>query len=108
MQFADGGDLLQKITERKAKKVFFRESQVWRVLIETVHGLHAMHEMNIMHRDIKSANIFLCRPGQANKNRQSIAVSQKSGIDEKGSYLFQAQLGDMNVSKITKGGMNQT
>jgi len=35
---------------------------VWRVLIETVHGLKQMHELNIMHRDIKSANVFLCQP----------------------------------------------
>jgi hypothetical protein len=39
MQYANGGDLLQKIADRKQQKVFFRESQVWRLLIETVHGL---------------------------------------------------------------------
>jgi len=31
------------------------------VLIETVYGLRAMHELRVMHRDIKSANIFLYR-----------------------------------------------
>lgn len=62
MQYADGGDLLQKITEWKNKKVFFRESQVWKALIEMVHGLKAMHDLNLMHRDIKSANIFLFKP----------------------------------------------
>jgi serine/threonine protein kinase len=61
MDNADKGDLLEMITERKKQKLFFRESQVWRVLIETVHGLRQMHSMNIMHRDIKSANVFLCR-----------------------------------------------
>jgi serine/threonine protein kinase len=33
------------------------------VLIETVYGLRAMHDLRIMHRDIKSANIFLCKNG---------------------------------------------
>lgn len=61
MQLADGGDLLKMITDRKKRKVHFRESQVWRVLIETVYGLRAMHELRVMHRDIKSANIFLYR-----------------------------------------------
>ena len=59
MQYADSGDLLKAILDRKRMKVHFRESQVWRVLIETVYGLRAMHELRVMHRDIKSANIFL-------------------------------------------------
>jgi len=64
MQLADGGDLLKMISDRKKRKVHFRESQVWRVLIETAHGLKAMHELSVMHRDIKSANIFLFRNSQ--------------------------------------------
>ncbi len=50
------------IQEKRKTKMFFKESQVWRVLIETVHGLRAMHNLKIMHRDIKSSNIFLCSP----------------------------------------------
>jgi len=61
MQYADNGDLLQKIAERKQMQVYFKEKQVWRVLIETVHGLKAMHDINVMHRDIKCANIFLSK-----------------------------------------------
>lgn len=60
MSHADKGDLLELINERKKLKLFLKESQVWRVLIETVHGLRQMHNLNIMHRDIKSANVFLC------------------------------------------------
>jgi len=40
-----------------------------------IYGLKAIHDLNIMHRDIKSANVFL----------------SKEGI---------AKLGDMNVSKV--------
>ena len=95
MQLADGGDLLKMISDRKRRKVHFRESQVWRVLIETVYGLRAMHELSVMHRDIKSANIFLF------KNQTE---TQKDG-----SNLYQAKLGDMNVSKATaKNGLNYT
>ena len=61
MEAADSGDLLRMISDRKKRKVHFRESQVWRLLIETVYGLRAMHELHVMHRDIKSANIFLCK-----------------------------------------------
>lgn len=62
------------------------------MLIETVHGLKAMHEINIMHRDIKCANIFLSK------------VPESEDKD-----LFQARLGDMNVSKVTgPQGLNYT
>ena len=103
MQYADGGDLLQKITERKNNKVFFRESQVWRALIEMVHGLKAMHDLNLMHRDIKSANIFLYKP-----QTKQVEKSIDANSNEKGSFLFQAKIGDMNVSKLVKNGMNFT
>lgn len=43
---------------------------------EVLSGLIVLHEMNIIHRDIKSANIFLSN----------------------GKY----KLGDMNVSKLLK------
>ena len=89
MQLADGGDLLRMISDRKKRKVHFRESQVWRVLIETVYGLRAMHELSVMHRDIKSANIFLFR-------NQETSLRHADG-----GNLYQAKLGDMNVSKAT-------
>ena len=57
------------------------------MLIETVYGLRAMHEIHVMHRDIKSANIFLFR---------------NSDLEQaQGGNLYQSKLGDMNVSKVT-------
>lgn len=63
---------------------------MWRVLIETVYGLRAMHEISVMHRDIKSANIFLFR----NQNQTAAAGGDNGN-------LYQSKLGDMNVSKVT-------
>ena len=68
MEMADSGDLLKMISDRKRRKVHFRESQVWRLMIEAVYGLRAMHELHVMHRDIKSANIFLCKNKKNNEN----------------------------------------
>ncbi len=51
------------------------ENDVWLMFIQIVRGLRAMHDLNIMHRDLKSANVFL------NKD-------------------FTVKLGDMNVSKV--------
>ncbi len=83
MEYADKGDLYQKITEFKKAGVFFEESDIWRIFIQMVRGLKALHELKILHRDLKSANIFLFTDGTA-------------------------KLGDMNVSKVARRGLGYT
>ena len=77
MEFADDGDAYQKITECHEKKVYMKEKQVWKILIQVTKGLKALHDLNILHRDMKSANVFLYLDGTA-------------------------KLGDLNVSKVAK------
>ena len=83
MEYADEGDLFQKITLYKQLHAYFLEDDVWKIFIQITKGLHDLHEYNILHRDIKSANIFLFRDGTA-------------------------KLGDLNVSKITSRGLGCT
>jgi NIMA (never in mitosis gene a)-related kinase len=75
MEFADDGDVYQRITESQEQKVYLKEKMIWKVIIQVVKGLKALHEMKILHRDMKSANIFLHKDGTA-------------------------KLGDLNVSKV--------
>ncbi|OMJ86211.1 hypothetical protein SteCoe_12351 [Stentor coeruleus] len=83
MEFADGGDLYQRILEYKKKNSYMSENFLWHILIKLTRALRALHELNIMHRDLKSANVFLTKDGKV-------------------------KLGDLNVSKIAKEGMNHT
>ena len=48
-----------------------------------LHGLQALHDRQIVHRDIKCANVFLTKDGVI-------------------------KLGDLNVSKVAKRGLLQT
>ncbi len=87
MEFANNGDLYQKIQEQQRRNQLFPENEIWNVFIQVVKGLKALHELKILHRDLKvtvyltqSANVFLT----------------KEGI---------AKLGDMNVSKVAKKGL---
>ena len=48
-----------------------------------VFGLRTLHELGIIHRDLKSPNVFIAKNGAV-------------------------KLGDLNVSKVFKNEMNQT
>ncbi len=53
MEFADNGDLFQKITEHQKNSSSFTENEIWQVFIQVVRGLRALHELKILHRDMK-------------------------------------------------------
>ena len=78
MEYADDGDLHSKIEKIKKEGGCFKEPLIWSYSIQMIEGLKALHDMKIMHRDLKSANIFL--------------VKDK----------HQCKIGDMNVSKVIK------
>lgn len=79
----DGGDLYQRILEYQQRGRYMSESFVWTLAIQLAQALAALHAMNILHRDIKSANVFLTLDGRV-------------------------KLGDMNVSKVAKQGLLHT
>lgn len=77
MEYADNGDLQSKIDNLKKANSFLPEQEIWSILIKLLTGLATLHKLRIVHRDIKCANIFLTKDGNA-------------------------KLGDLNVSKIAK------
>lgn len=84
MEFADDGDLFQKIKKYQNLKEFIDEEEIWKIFIQVLHGLKGLHDLQIMHRDLKSANVFLYK-------NDSIA-----------------KLGDLNVSIVLKQGLGYT
>ena len=83
MEYADKGDLYQKITQFKKIGCLIEEIDVWRIFIQMTKGLKALHDLKILHRDLKSANIFLFSDGSA-------------------------KIGDLNVSKVVYKGLGYT
>ena len=58
MEYADDGDLQTKIRKMRQEGGFFKESLIWEYALQMIKGLKALHDKKIMHRDLKSANIF--------------------------------------------------
>ena len=83
MEYADDGDLYQKIKYFKSKNLFFEEKDIWKIFIQITRGLKTLHALKILHRDFKSANIFLFKDGTA-------------------------KIGDLNISKIITKGLGNT
>jgi len=84
MEYADSGDLHQKIAERQRRNEYFPEDYVWNLVVQVTQGLQVLHRLGIAHRDLKSANVFLFQDGSI-------------------------KLGDFNVSKVTtRDSMMQT
>ena len=83
MEFADNGDLQARMDEIKRSGAYMSEDSIWSMAVKLLSALHCLHSLKIVHRDIKCANVFLCKDGSL-------------------------KLGDLNVSKVAKYGMLQT
>jgi NIMA (never in mitosis gene a)-related kinase len=84
MEFADCGDLYAHIVQNQKEGRQPEEEWVWKMIIQMFRGLKALHSLKILHRDMKSANIFL-------SNEKLVA-----------------KIGDLNVSKVAKKGLLYT
>ena len=62
-EYADGGDLGQKIEKQKKLKVPLSEAQILDYITQICLALQHIHKKKIIHRDLKSGNIFLMKSG---------------------------------------------
>ena len=83
LEYAEGGDLHQKIKNNIKAHLHFTEKTIWDWIIQILEGLKYLNDNKIMHRDLKCANIFI----------------------SKDKIL---KLGDLNLSIIAKKGMAKT
>lgn len=63
MEFCEGGDLKKQIDSVYYDKRTYTKHEILEVLIQICEGLNYLHNRNIIHRDIKSQNIFLTKNG---------------------------------------------
>ena len=59
MEYCDNGDLYHFLLEQQKKSTPLKEDLVWQIFIKITLGLSTIHKMKILHRDLKTLNIFL-------------------------------------------------
>ena len=67
-EYAEGGTLQQRIDRRREHSDPLLESEILDTFIQIVGALAHMHDLGVLHRDVKPANVFfdrrnLCRLG---------------------------------------------
>lgn len=82
MEYADGGDLHQLIRQQRHAGKHFSEDQILDWFTQACLGLKDVHSRKILHRDLKTQNIFLTSSGEV-------------------------RLGDFGISRVLKNTMDQ-
>ena len=78
MGYCENGDLQQYLAARKG--MVLTEAQIWSFFIQALLGLHHIHSQRILHRDFKSANVFLA--------------------EESRTLGYRLQIGDLGVARV--------
>jgi NIMA (never in mitosis gene a)-related kinase len=63
MEYAEGGTLAEKILEYKLAGQSFDDETILNWISQVILGVMLMHSKNILHRDLKSQNLFLISDG---------------------------------------------
>ena len=59
MEYCENGDLSEYIEKQKKKGKPLEEKEIWSIFIKITIGLADIHKINILHRDLKTLNVFL-------------------------------------------------
>lgn len=83
MHYCEGGDLAQCIKRRAKEQAYFTEHEVLDYFVQIVMALHYVHSKHILHRDLKTQNIFIAR--------------------SRDGTMGLVKLGDFGIAKVLEG-----
>ena len=59
MEYCEAGDLSYHVKKKKASGGYFSENEISSWFVQILLSLQYIHEKKILHRDIKTSNIYL-------------------------------------------------
>ena len=80
-ELAESGSLYDLIKKRKASGAALPENQVWKYFLQTALGLQHIHSHRILHRDVKTMNIFLTRKDEVKVGDLGVAKVLSNTMD---------------------------
>ena len=86
-EYADGGDLSEKIKEKKNENNNFTESEILDYFTQICLAIKHIHEKKIIHRDLKSGNIFLTKNGLVKLGDFGIAKRFQKTMDKAKTFI---------------------
>lgn len=63
MEYANDGDVEQKLMQRKRRQLFLPKTVICQWVVQLFQALHYLHDRGFIHRDVKTANLFLTLEG---------------------------------------------
>ncbi|XP_037382319.1 serine/threonine-protein kinase Nek1 isoform X2 [Talpa occidentalis] len=85
MDYCEGGDLFKRINAQKG--ILFQEDQILDWFVQICLALKHVHDRKILHRDIKSQNIFLTKDGTVQLGDFGIARVLNSTVELARTYI---------------------
>lgn len=83
MEYADDGDLHNKIQVKQKNGQSFSEDEVLNIFTQISLALKHAHDRKILHRDLKAANIFLSKGGTVKLGDFGVAAVIEHTISKK-------------------------
>jgi serine/threonine protein kinase len=80
MEYCSGGDLRTYLKAAcRVQSLSLGEDKIWYWFVQLALGLHHMHQQRVLHRDLKTANVFLSNAGYLVLGDLGIARALTSG-----------------------------